>query len=691
MRRMRKRTGHLLLSLALSGALLLSGCIRVMSEVEFAQKGGKPQRYGRCTLHMGIFTYMMLLMAVLGNDLNLMGSRSEHSLLKGLMERVMALGMFSVCLADLSLEVVADVLCLPADLTRSAMRRRSPPLTVYCRQKDYEGMRRLLEQGADPNEPDPYEYMHNALDMALWQKDVQAYRLLLAYGGRPVRPVVISGCSRQTAEIIRISAEHGWTEEELKSKWGRRVIRDWLEHHLKFEVSSSEDDGALADIVITLLEAGFPPEGDGADAGSRDPSAPPRTALDLVLDNLALETEAKDRLAVALRAHGVTRAGELEGGLERDELTRLHDEAVTVDMRFRPVVELLRQSRKAAGFALSEGYPGVDGPALVIEQASREYGCLYREVRAGTLRRAPLRTVFWYHRRQADGVWDQRDERLEVPTGFRMVLTPHGVRVPPLCPAGVPEGLGLREAHYTLPTCELTLQRKARLTDLGPAGASDRPDMDLLRVCLLALGRQDDRELVRRLALDCKRADPAVVSFLSEALALFRYARPSPGLQGMVNIGLVSLSQETRQLASRVGAWLAAACEPVLGWTEGRVEQWSSMSLGSTCRDLTEVAEKTRARSLRSRWWPGREENLPSLVPLPGEVIVALRDGDGRRICSGGEWLASREGRGYWNCRQVPGRHEVWLYFADDVPSERLDAIQRALERGLARERPAGS
>ena len=72
-----------------------------------------------------------------------------------------------------------------------------------------------------------------------------------------------------------------------------------------------------------------------------------------------------------------------------------------------------------------------------------------------------------------------------------------------------------------------------------------------------------------------------------------------------------------------------------------------------------------------------------------GDTLAMVRG----RAPSGGKGAAgARFPRGVgWNCRQVPGRHEVWLYFADDVPSERLDAIQRALERGLARERPAGS
>ena len=207
---------------------------------------------------------------------------------------------------DVPLEVVLDTLLLPIDGILYACYKANPPLDKYLYDNDLEGLKARLEKEADPNVVTPWFLKkHPVLCEAYIQGKEDFFNLLLEYGAAPTFEMLMThDLSKHAAKkvaMLRNTFKNGCTKEALEDVAAKWIVSGWIKEHLCFSFRSSPDDNALADILILLMEQGFPPhEWHSGEGGNPDNKTP----LDVVMENEAMETAAKDRLIAAMRAHG---------------------------------------------------------------------------------------------------------------------------------------------------------------------------------------------------------------------------------------------------------------------------------------------------------------------------------------------------------------------------------------------------
>ena len=103
-------------------------------------------------------------------------------------------------------------------------------------------------------------------------------------------------------------------------------------------------------------------------------------------------------------------------------------------------------------YRFSASYPDIKGPHVVVDvHGMFESKYSYRE-------------FVKIHHRKTSTQWDLHGELFEVPVYLRLVLTPSGVRVPSRLSMDLPKMDILLEEWYSLPTCELYIERPPYVT-----------------------------------------------------------------------------------------------------------------------------------------------------------------------------------------------------------------------------------
>ena len=86
--------------------------------------------------------------------------------------------------------------------TEATTYRRNGDVWTKTRDNDFDGLRRLLAEGADPNELGGHPSFCTPLDLAVYYSDVAMVKLLLAYGAD------VEKCNHHGHTPLRTSLHH---------------------------------------------------------------------------------------------------------------------------------------------------------------------------------------------------------------------------------------------------------------------------------------------------------------------------------------------------------------------------------------------------------------------------------------------------------------------------------------------------
>ena len=659
------------LALAIAMAVCGSGCFRIAQESKLVDMQ-PPKRF-----------YAGTKTATLATSFIMSGFKREP----------IATTLFSVPLIiDYPLEVVADTLLLPLDGLLYLRYNKRPPLDKYLHDNDLEGLKARLEKGADPNVVSSwFIYKQPVVLTALQNQQEDFFNLLLSHGAKLTFRILDCPYDGKIA-IVRIGMlnkafANGCPPELLKDKRAQYVVSEWILKILEIPYRATSNDKALADFLIMLMDFGFSPkEWEVGHGGTPDCS----TALDIVLRNYAMETEAKDRLVAAMRAHGAKTYDELHN--RGPQPSRLKTDGVTIAPMFRQVVDILKDSYEAEHLRLSDKWDGVDGPVLVIEKPAYGWNS------SNTEKEWLFSKTVKFRRRISQTEWSGETESIDAPAAYRIVLTEHGRRMPSRRPNGMPSQRGFWEAWYTLPTCELYVEHAM---DCG-----ERPEIDLLKICMLSIEQDDKRKLMRDLVFEPAKVDPSILKkfewpakrcygvFL---LDCFRWRKEEISKETLRGRTLETAMKTNQALASLgiTPQWCLLNGFPTDRYinTGNNIEnyQFNMSSAFSTHRNLAELYS----------------DSYP-LAPIhPEEVIAIVNFTSREKLNHLPDFQSGREGKNYWNwklCRHpyqfysiakteydtkpkktyAEAYHDIFLFYGDSVTEERLEAIRKALETMFA-------
>ena len=632
------------------GLLLLSlmtgtGCVRVALECEASIP--PPQRFYAGT------RFLPKLPMVVG----LMASGTHHH--KSSLLEATGFALFSlIAITDIPLEFALDTLLLPIDTLFYVCYKASPPLDKYLYDNNLPGMKAMLEKGADPNAVTPWFMEKRPLLYTVYRQGKEDFfELLLEHGAKvPFEMLMNNDLSKDNTAMVpmlRKAFRNGCPKELLENKEAKYLVPSWIKRHLVFFFIASPNDNALADALTILMDAGFPPhEWQQGEGGNPDKKTP----LDVVMENEAMETAAKDRLIASMRAHGAKTYCETHN--LKPSVKLLKTDGLTISPIFQPVVDILKESNKADLFLLADSYPGVDGPVLVIDSPRAELFCKVEP---------DFRRNIHFRRRISTTEWSDPPEVLDVPAMYRIVLTPPGRRLPSRRPQGMPTERGFWEAWYTLPTCEMYIEHAMH--------CGEYPDRDLLKICLLSVDHNDKRELLRRLIFAQSEVEPSIMEHLRWPAAT-KYGDKS--ILDRLQWDNAN-NREAFEMSKFEQKWLADATKALaeIGvtaeWRKAYGLDIYTTYAFSTHRDLG----KTKAKML-------------PLAPYPDEIVVVLKSSFPKELAN---VHAEHSGADYWNVnhgqftfpinsKHIKGRasRHIFVFYGDSVPPERVEQIIKAIQ-----------
>ena len=522
-----------------------------------------------------------------------------------------------VLLLDLPFEMVADTLCLPHDIYLYHDYKQNPPLDLLIKEKRYDELEKRLKAGEDPNKYD-WRTISNMrpVEQALHDQDVKAYSLLLEHGAVPDKKTFTDHIrlTNENKEIIRLALERSPKKYD--------VIHIWCNNHLRStqKLSVSEQQ-MLIDIIEMMVHHGFPVQSSSSARYQR------KTALDMAYDDKTVLTpENRKRLIDLLKAHGGKTYLEMT---QTDKiLPHLHTENLEIHPMFNQIIELLAKSWQSERYRLSTHYDGIDGPVLIVDLP----------MPTPDDARKPLETrrTAYVHRRISATEWNQKGEPFDLPTGWRLIATPKGRKMPSRLSPDMPR-LFLQEFWATLPECEVYLEFKSSQNDdwqkilmLGePSGhAAKKPEYHDVSAESYFLSKG----YWKTWTFNLTNVDKKWLSSLNEATA-------SVGLPGQWNRCFVEHNKTVPCYAYDVN---------------GRFSQIT--------------------------------EEHPEIIPKPDEILC-LFSADGNRNSQNKMVMNSKEGKTYWNYRLVYiSGFEIHIFFGDDVSMDQLNQMQTAVENAIKKQ-----
>ena len=643
---------NMVIAILLAVLITGMGCMRIVIETEAQHptqrfySGTKELFLAPRDLVMGLGT------ASVGSVASGSASDTAKGIFIGLPLSIVFITAFIV---DIPLEIALDTLFLPVDGVFYTQYVSNPPLDKYLYDNDLEGMKTALEKGADPNAIHPLFIKKEPVIVTAFKKQNEAiFELLLEYGAT-IPFSILEVFDLNSAKMLRRAFKDGCPKELLEKDSSKYVVSKWIRFHLGRWNRAPRDADALVDILMLLMENGFPPVCEGEESGIHGK----KTSLDVVLENLAMETLAKDRLVAAMRAYGAKRYCELHN--QAPPSGHLNTDSLKIDAMFQPVIDILEESNRAGLFVLKDSYPGVDGPVLVIDKPLVEEPCF-----PDFKRKLYYRSTIRIHRRVSKTEWSERTETLDVPSWYRIVLTPPGKRLPSRRPNGMPTECGFWEAWYTLPTCELYVEHTM--------SCGDYPDRDLLRICLLAMGLDDNRELTRCILFAPEKVDKSIMDLLK-----WPAARKYNESNLLDDLAWMNKSREEFKgefaITDKERRWLSKATKTLAAI--GISAEWSKFGPNtsyafSTYRDMAKITS----------------EECP-YAPRPDEIVAIIAP---LGYYSPAHQPFSHEGKNYWNRSSRPcvfpsvgnskgaWKGSVFLFYGDSVSEKRLEEVFQALE-----------
>ena len=526
-----------------------------------------------------------------------------------------------VLLLDLPFEMVADTLCLPHDIYLYHDYKQNPPLDLLIKEKRYDELEKRLKAGEDPNKYD-WRTISNMrpVEQALHDQDVKAYSLLLEHGAVPDKKTFTDHIrlTNENKEIIRLALERSPEKYD--------VIRLWCENYLRstHELSVSEQQ-VLIDIIEMMANHGFPVQSSAASRYQR------KTALDMAYDDkTALSPENRQKLIDILKAH----SGKTYVEMTRADksLPHLHTENLQIDPMFNQIIERLEKSWQSDQYRLSTHYDGIDGPVLVVDLPMPPLN--------GPRKPLESRMTAYIHRRLNATKWNQKGEPFDVPTGWRMIATPKGRKMPSRLSPDMPR-LFLHEEWTTLPECEVYLERPGLLFVNNSISIHE----------ILKLDKTTD--LATKL--------PEHHDVWAESYFL------SKGYWKTWTSRLTNIDEK----------WLSSLNEATA--SVGLPGQWNRCFMDMEGMDNVNPVYVYDMNGKFSQITPEH----PEIIPTPDEIIclffTARSSTD--KLDRNRTVMNSRDGKSYWNYRWIYiSGIQTYIFFGDEVSMDQLNQMQTVIE-----------
>jgi hypothetical protein len=529
-----------------------------------------------------------------------------------------ALAKLPLFIPALPFELAADIALLPLDTVLYANYKINPPLDVLIKNNNLEKLSKRLASGANPNDGHPLPIL-----IAQHHHNLEAIKLLRQHGAH-IPMGFFRSCKPEDIDSIRLVLQDGLPEDIFKEQQGKAIIHALLSKNRNLENGFEE----LTEIIRLLLDNGFSPN----EVPNYNPDK--QSALDLVENKAYFINFDKTRLVELLKAHGAKTYEQLTE--INPEIPHLKTEGLDLYPRFNPVVRLLKKLDKQTSgvhYTLSTRYPGIEGPVLVVDY---QYSPLPYSTR----------TTQMVHRRETPTAWKQEGEPFDLPTGWRLVLTPPGQKVPSRLLPDMPKDCILWEEWISLPNYEAYIEMPAQKRGDGTI-PYDSSSLDVI------LQLDISREQWGKIMNDSVRHPKLVETSLLE------YQELEPQ-------NIPASSQDKK--------WLAKAQK--LGNQYGVKGNWWTIPRNDII--FPHIVFSTHHK--------GQSDNPPQLnsfVPYPDEIMAVLypntqyKDFENRQE----EHANGKDGSAYWNWKrfEFKGKGEFYLLYGDEVSDEALDKIQKFL------------
>ncbi len=521
-------------------------------------------------------------------------------------------------------EFVADTLMLPYDLTKLIIYYANPPLNELIRSNKMNELARRLDNGADPNFVDTryHGYMDGRsprppIMEAFRLGNMEAFKNLLNYGADVPIDLFNNKNGLSFFDFYKLAFERGAMNDKTQCFAAQSVVTNWIDFYVcKRHGINQKEFQQLHSIIKLFLENGFPPD----DSLSTVPS------IDAIQASKYLSDDEKEMFINLLRQYGGKTKPEL---IAEKKAIKLPPEIPIEDIpyRFKPVVDILQNTTRNIKYRYSATYDGVDSPVLVVDVGTPSHYPTSPE---------PYRTMTYIHHRETPTRWCQNGDPFDIPSVYRLVLTPKGVKVPSRIKGDMPRKDVILEEWLSLPTCEAYIERPIAPVDFFMT---------------------EDLDAIRRLGGASSQTPPFIHPF---ALGKHPSGIRTEPHHPLKNYFKMHIRTEYSKRTLRILEDTAKANR--LLKEAGLKGKWFDYTYSSH-RDLMHLAA-----------------NIDHLVPYPDEILVVAGE------CSKTDdifhdHLATQKDDYYWNCKayQFPKNRKrglfLYVFYGDEVPDDTITRI----------------
>ena len=346
---------------------------------------------------------------------------------------------------------------MPMELFRRSYHAISPPLTEYIHKNDLEGLERKLKNGADPNAVSTRNYWEDeAMPPLVYAKNnnnLEAIKILAKYGAKAT-PEIFSWIRPEDIAIFQFIFDSGVADDIDFNADKRDLVFQWTKSLLV--VNRQKEIDAISSCIALLLQHGASPNNLGNEGLMKR-----KTALDLLAQPELNEVDVS----------GLVKIMKANGALTYDELVKVHPEYPHLEINgdvhpiFKNVVRNIE--KQYPQLYISTKYPGLDCPVLVIDKKE--------EVIKGQRPQYLIRSEAVVHRRESPTSWRLKGEHFDIPAGYRIVLTPPGVKLPSRLVDGIPSACFIHEEWYSFPNCEVYFEQPTHFFDNSSSFINELP------------------------------------------------------------------------------------------------------------------------------------------------------------------------------------------------------------------------
>ena len=311
----------------------------------------------------------------------------------------------------LPVELAGDIIALPYDVYVNASCLVSPNINYCLRFNKNRQLAKILEQGGDPLDggTGPYHSSLSPEETARKYNNMTGLALLLKHGlpmSEETAAYIYDMTKFKSIELKDVISEMEVRSELLEAALNahadyflqqekyRNMAFHWfifIQKKLRKERGNlfyphtpeavAYLEAAASKILLStmdfLLSHGFSPNIPTVELiyyrwkpGVYSAGRMRMTLLDYVQEAVDIHEDLRKPLIEILLKHGALTYQQL---VERNpQLPHLHLENVEIAPTYQPIIDILQHSRHAECYRLSNSYPGIDGPVLVIEAGIRD-------------------------------------------------------------------------------------------------------------------------------------------------------------------------------------------------------------------------------------------------------------------------------------------------------------------------------